>query len=395
MGAVLQFLLWAAVLVLVAPVLLLALETACALFVPGRIKPAKRGPRRPAVALLIPAHNEAKVIGATLGALREQLSPRDRMVVVADNCTDDTARIAARHGAEVVIRDAPGERGKGYALDCGIRFLEADPREVVIIVDADCHVHNGAIAALASQVAATGASAQALYLMQPHPRAGPGQQVAAFAFVLKNHVRLLGLKRLGVPSHLTGTGMAFPWDVIRTARLATGNIVEDMKLGADLVRDGTPAFFCPEAVVTSTFPLGDESTRSQRTRWEHGHLHTIFSEAPALAAFCLRHRHWRGLLFALDLAIPPLTLLCFLLAAMFMVATAAQFSGSGQPQWTAVAVLAGIFATSLFAAWWRFGRDVLPVRAVAAIPAYIASKFSLYSRFRTNRQRDWVRTMRD
>ena len=49
---------------------------------------------RPQVAVLVPAHDEAVGIGATLRSLLAQLAPGDRLLVVADNCSDDTAAIA-------------------------------------------------------------------------------------------------------------------------------------------------------------------------------------------------------------------------------------------------------------------------------------------------------------
>lgn len=398
MVLLLQLLLTALVVLLAVPVLLLAVEIVCAVLTVRQVELERRARSSgvsPAVAIVVPAHNETKIIGKTLKKLRHQLSASDRLVVVADNCTDDTAEIAAHHGAEVVVRKVPDQRGKGYALDAGIRHLEGDPPEIVIIIDADCHVHDGAVRTLAECARETGAASQALYLVCPHEHAKLGQRISAFAFVVKNHARLLGLKRLGVSCHLTGTGMAFPWDVIRVAQLATGNIVEDMKLGIDLVRNRTPAVFCPEALVTSTFPLDDASVVSQRTRWEHGHLHTIVSEMPKLARYCLRHRQWKGLAFALDLAIPPLTLLAGLLACGLAITSVAALSGVGLIQWVAILSLTGIFTVSLFIAWVAFGREVLPLRAVAAIPAYIASKFVLYSQFRPGRKQEWVRTRRD
>ena len=51
--------------------------------------------------VLVPAHNEALTIVATLESLWRQTRPPDKVVVVADNCTDDTADLARRHGADV------------------------------------------------------------------------------------------------------------------------------------------------------------------------------------------------------------------------------------------------------------------------------------------------------
>jgi hypothetical protein len=87
---------------------------------------------------------------------------------------------------------------------------------------------------------------QSLYLMTAPCESAINHQVAEFAWRLKNQVRPLGLRALGLPCQLMGTGMAFPWDIIRSAELASGFIVEDLKLGLDLADAGHPPVFCPE-----------------------------------------------------------------------------------------------------------------------------------------------------
>ena len=105
---------------------------------------------------------------------------------------------------------------------------------------------------------------QALYLMTAPPGSAINHQVAEFAWRLKNHVRPLGLKALGLPCQLMGTGMAFPWGVIRSAELASGFIVEDLKLGLELAAGGHPPAFS-SAMVTSTFPSSAEGRTTNAT----------------------------------------------------------------------------------------------------------------------------------
>jgi len=78
--------------------------------------------RRPAVAVVVPAHNEGSGILPTLSDLQAQLTSSDRILVVADNCSDDTAIIATKAGVEVSERKDPLRIGKGYALDWGIQI---------------------------------------------------------------------------------------------------------------------------------------------------------------------------------------------------------------------------------------------------------------------------------
>src|SRR5262245_61354108 len=78
-------------------------------------------------AVLIPAHNEGAGILPTIRDAQAQLGPNDRILVVADNCTDDTAAIVQAVGVEVTIRTDPERRGKGYALEFGMRHLGLNP----------------------------------------------------------------------------------------------------------------------------------------------------------------------------------------------------------------------------------------------------------------------------
>ncbi|MFX5972557.1 glycosyltransferase, partial [Acinetobacter baumannii] len=81
---------------------------------------------RSRVAILVPAHNESEGLRPTLIEINSQLGSGDRLVVVADNCTDDTATIAAAAGADVVVRHDLSRIGKGFALDAGVRHLGAN-----------------------------------------------------------------------------------------------------------------------------------------------------------------------------------------------------------------------------------------------------------------------------
>src|SRR5262249_48039154 len=155
--------------------------------------------------VLVPAHDESQSILPTLADIKAQLGSADRLIVVADNCSDDTAAIAAAAGAEVVARNEPTRIGKGYALDFGLRHLARDPRDVVIMIDADCRLADGALATLASACATTRRPVQALYLMHAGDGAQRNSAVAEFAWRIKNWVRPLGLRALALPCQLMGT----------------------------------------------------------------------------------------------------------------------------------------------------------------------------------------------
>jgi cellulose synthase/poly-beta-1,6-N-acetylglucosamine synthase-like glycosyltransferase len=376
-------------------VAVLLLEVVVAITLPPRKRSSWSELVRQRIAVLVPAHNESTGILATIEDIRAQLVAGDRLIVVADNCTDDTAAVAAAAGVEVIERHDLTRIGKGYALDWGLQRLRIDPPQIVIMIDADCRLSDGAIGRLAAGCAATGRPLQALYLMTSPDQVRINCQVAEFAWRVKNWVRPLGLRALGLPCQLVGSGMAFPWDVIRSANLASGQIVEDLKLGLDLAAVGHPPIFCPSAVVTSQFPGSAEGARTQRQRWEHGHIGLILTLVPRLIGRALVHRNWGLLALALDLAVPPLALLGLLLAGSVIVTGLATLLGLSSIALIISATSFAAFALAAFLCWLTHGRDLLPPAALLAVMPYVLGKFGLYGRLLSRRREShWIRTDR-
>jgi exopolysaccharide biosynthesis WecB/TagA/CpsF family protein len=380
---------------LLLPVLVFCVQCTAALL-PRRRRAADpaNAARRLRVAVIMPAHNEALGIGEAIDAIRPQLGEGDRLLVVADNCDDDTAAISEARGAEVVVRHDAGRRGKGYALDFGLRRLELDAPDVVIVLDSDCIADQNMVSALIEQVAATNRPAQAIYLMERPTDPKPRDTVSALAFLVKNLVRPRGLARLGLPCLLTGTGMAFPWQVIRRAELASGNIVEDMQLSIDLTLAGHAPLLCADARVSGRLPRAGQAAKQQRTRWEHGHMQTAARNLPRLIAAGLARLNHEVLSVALDLSVPPLSLLVGALTAATALAAGAMFAGA---HWMTPAALAcGLSAVAgcVMLAWARFGRDSLPATALLASPLYLAGKLPIYLAYPFHRERQWIRTDR-
>jgi cellulose synthase/poly-beta-1,6-N-acetylglucosamine synthase-like glycosyltransferase len=347
------------------------------------------------VAVLVPAHNESAGLLPTLDDIKLQLRSNDRVLVVADNCTDDTAAIARTAGAEVIERQDSARRGKGYALDFGIQHLSSAPPDILIMVDADCRVAANAIARLTQLCAMTQRPVQALYLMAAPANSRINHQVAEFAWRVKNWLRPLGLWALGLPCQLMGTGMAFPWEVIRGVDLANGWLVEDLKLGLDLAAQGHPPLFCPSALVSSQFGSSAKAARTQRERWERGHIGMILTTAPRLFRRAVMDRNWNLLALTFDLAVPPLSLLAMLVVGIVCLTAACALLGFSLSALIVSGAALAAFVLAAFLAWLKCGRDVVPIGTVISIPLYILGKLGLY-RIKIFNKRDaqWVRTDR-
>ncbi len=387
---------WALATIITAPVLVFCSQCALAMLHRGsRRTPVAPAAPRLSVAVLIPAHDEEIGLPATLASVRAQVCTGDRVIVVADNCTDRTAEVARAAGAEVVERHDPDRRGKGFALAAGVQALRADPPPIVVVIDADCELGAGALDALAIQVAQTRRTAQAVYLLNRSERGGAFGAVSAFAFLVKNLVRPLGMDRLGLPVLLTGSGMAFPWEEIARAQLATADIVEDCQLGLDLIHAGRGARLCVAARVRGTLPSDRRAATGQRRRWEHGLLSAMLRRAPRLLLRGVRLASLAPLAAAMDLCVPPLALLTMgLVAGLGLTAAAAPITQDLGPALVLAATLV-LLTLTLGATWARFARRSIPATALLAAPWYMLRKLPIYVGFIARPQRAWVRTQRE
>ncbi len=347
---------------------------------------------RTAVDILIPAHNESAIIGETLLALNSECRPRDRVWVVADNCTDATAEVARSHGAQVIERHDLTLRGKGFGLQYAIGQLKSDPRTIFVFLDADCRFAKGALDRLVRAAEDSGRPVQSLYRMTTTDQEQAGV-LSRFAVCLKNHVRPRGLSRLRLPCLLTGSGMAIPWSVLQRVNLANDNTADDMQLSCDVTLAGFPPQFCEEAAVAAALPVESNAVQTQRKHWIHGHLLTAARYVPRLLCDGLLHLSPASMALALEVAILPLSLFVALLVALGSASTLiALFSGIWLPALLCAVGFAMVVA-SLGIAWIGPAREEMKATSLAGLPGHafrsVRSSLELLIR-----RQHWVATPR-
>ena len=262
------------------------------------------------------------------------------------------------------------------------------------MVDADCVPSAGAIELLALECARTSRPAQAHYRMELPDNPSLEQKLGAFAWRVRNFIRPIGLARLQLPCNLMGSGMAFPWALMRDVRLATNNLVEDALLGLELAAIGRPPIFCPQASVNSVFPVTDAAIVSQRQRWEVGSLRLMWSELPSKLAIAVVGRNMGILVLALDLCVPPVAVLAFFTFLGFSLCLALSLVGWEN---TAVWVFCGAAVTLTFTlglAYSVFATDVIKLREFRAAPAYFMRKFRILRPWMSGRELEWKKTDR-
>jgi cellulose synthase/poly-beta-1,6-N-acetylglucosamine synthase-like glycosyltransferase len=388
-----QILLELAAFSLILATLAFAVQAVAALLLSDRKLPVASV--RPSIAVLIPAQDEEQDIEATVTRIKEELWADDQLLVVADTCIDRTAALATQAGADIVIRNDPNLRGKGFALAAGLRHLAATPPDVVVFIDADCRVSSGGIGLLARACAASNAPVQCLNLMiaDPDSRAPP-PRLAEFAWRIKNDLRPNGYARLGLPCQLLGTGMALPWWLINPEMFATGHLTEDLLVGLDLAMKGFSPRFFREASVTSYFPETQRSQDRQKQRWVHGHFALINSHTLRLIYQALRRRDFGLLALAADLAVPPLGVLAVANIALLLMSLAWMAAVGAWAPLAFATLASALFASSLVAAWCVCGRDLIGLEEVKQSPRHIIKVMGSALNSARGHKVPWVRADR-
>ena len=345
--------------------------------------------------VLIPAHNEELGIAKTIMSARKEVKEGDLILVVADNCSDNTAAVSRDAGAICIERTNLELVGKGHALQYGVDYLTENDVEfaTVVVMDADCLFGEGSLHTLLNASQTKNCVAQALYLMRSPNKDNIKLNISEFTWLIKNWVRPLGQKRLGISCHLQGSGMAFPKSVLNKYSLASSSIVEDLELGLHIVQGGEEVMFVPRALVTSEFPENNEGLENQRKRWEHGHL-SVVKKMPSMMLQGLKQLNFRLFFQALDAAIPPTIMwIIFTILTLVVSFIAAIFDGF---YWSAVIGLCiSVFALAIVCAWFKYGEKILPPAQLKGMIPFVLSKFSVYRTFISNREKNWVRTKRD
>lgn len=265
--------------------------------------------------VLIPAHDEAILIAETVERLMSASYPAALLEVhvIADHCSDETAEIARRHGAQVHEHDDPEPRGKGASLRWAIeRLLDRDDvsfDDVVVVIDADTGVASDFFSALDEAFTLDVDVAQAYYTVRsPETSAATSLRYAALA--ARHFLRPLGRTTLGSSSGLFGNGMGFRVGMLSTLEISD-HLTEDLELGCRLALSGVKIAFVPDARLEAEMPDSLDASTTQHERWERGRIELARRFVPQFVRRSSRGRHMVGrgprLDATLDLLTPPLS----------------------------------------------------------------------------------------
>ena len=350
-------------------------------------------------AMVVPAHDEETTIERTLTSLREIAYPHDLadIVVVADNCSDRTAAVAAAQpGVTVLERRDQAKRGKGFALQWCFEKILADPKvyDAVVVIDADSVVDRNFLIVMNRYLQDGSTVLQAADVPEARPEVW-SSEVVRIGMTLYNISRLLGRRTLNFTAGLRGNGMCFAADILRRVPWRAYSLTEDLEYGLRLLLEGITVTFVPETSVLTVLP--SQLSGTQRERWESGRFSVVKTYAPELLREFTRTLSPRILDSLVDLLIPPFVNLFFLAILMALVATGTFFVGWSDESvlwgWGIVLALGtGHVVLGLIAA--RADRHLF--RALAYVPRYAVWKLSVYlNMLMYGVRKEWIRTMRE
>lgn len=347
--------------------------------------------------VVVPAHNEAVVIGDLLDSLWRQEGPAriGRVLVVADHCSDDTAAVARRAGAEVLERDGGGA-GKPPSLREGVALLAGRPDrgDAVVLLDADCTCNPGFASAVSASLAGGATVVQAAYTVADD-ESGSVRSSLRRAFGLRNVVRAGGGARLGLPTLLVGSGIVLRWDVVPLLSWAdprlsgTGDsrpVGDDVLMTLELIAGGHPAMFCNDASVVAAAPTHGGDLGAQRLRWEAGQVMMWKLAARSLPKLLAR-RDLKAAIALTDWMSPPLVPTVAAFATVGTIAVVLVATGAASP----VVLVAPSVAAGCLVTYLAVGVSILegPRAAFdlfAGAPEFVAWKAGLYLRHRQARR---------
>ncbi len=344
------------------------------------------------LAVVVPAHDEAAGIGRCLDNLARLacLDGATEVVVVADNCSDDTAAIARAAGARVLERMDPARRGKGHALDHAFKALAAEDHVAYLVIDADSQASAPTLGEIRRHFGAGALALQTRYTVA-NGSATPRTKLAEIALAAFNVLRPRARDRLGLSVGILGNGFALRREVLQRVPYTAASVVEDLEYHLRLVAAGIRVEFVDGAEIRGEMPTGDQGSRAQRARWEGGRLRMLLEHGPALAGAVLRGQ-WRRLEPLADLLLPPLAYhVMLLLAALVLLAS---LTGSGS-------MLAGagllIVVLHVLAAMRVAGLPWSRLWSLYRVPLYLAWKLRILAATFAGAARGsaWIRTDRN
>ncbi len=297
---------------------------------------------------VIPAHNEESGIANTVKSCFGSDYPSlfFGVIVIADNCNDQTAAFARKAGARVVERKDEQKKSKGYAIEFLLALLqqsgELSALDAVVVVDADTTIDSNLLQAFDDALRRGHDWIQAYYTVA-NPDQSWRTRLMTYAFSMYNGVMQLGQNALGASAAFRGNGMCFSTAGLHRRPWQAFGLVEDMEYSWTLRVAGEKILFLPEVSVYGTMlGSGGLAAANQRRRWEFGRVDV---KRKYMGQVLLsQNLGWRDKLLATcELTLPSMSALAIIYVGVAGLDSVTWFATSGlvQPELLALRAVVG------------------------------------------------------
>ena len=285
-------------------------------------------------ALIVPSHNEEKVVGKIISNLKSLQYPRELydIFVIADNSTDNTARVAKELGAIVMQRVDHVKKGKGHSLEWMFNklFQMETKYDAVCIFDADNLVSANFLMEMNKHLSMGHKVVQG-YLDSKNPFDSWVAANNSIAFWIGNRMFQLPRYYLGLSCVLGGTGMMIATETLQKIGWGATCLTEDLEFTVKVALQGMKVYWAHDAVIYDEKPLTMQQSFHQRVRWMQGQADVIARFLKPLVLQAIRSRD----MVAFDLTvylIQPIIIVinffCLVMGVFFLVVSPQPMTGS-------------------------------------------------------------------
>lgn len=243
-------------------------------------------------AIVIPANDDNKVIAKSLYSISGMVYPKNMydLIVLADNCTDSSVKIARNLGATVLERSNKLKNSKSSSLQWAIeQILGWDKNyDAVVIFDSDSLVSGNYLEVMNFYLEQGSKVVQSSGLVPP--KSEGWTEIDWIGFLLDNYVKPMGRKVVGLGVGLLGSGMCFTTDVLRQIPWRAPSLTDDFGYELTLQLKGVKIEFSPEAYVWTQKPVKAKDGELQQSQWPFGSYPIVRKYAFKLLAAVFRKK---------------------------------------------------------------------------------------------------------
>ncbi len=330
--------------------------------------------------MILPAHNEASVIGALVESLQALDYPKELydIYVIADNCTDNTAQIAKNLGAIVYERFDEKRKTKGFAMQWFLnqKIKENADYDAFCVFDADNVVDKNFLNAMNKKLCQGEEIVQG-YRDIKNPADSWISAGYALFYWMMNRFYHLARYNLGLSPLINGTGFMVDFNLIKPTGWDTITLTEDIEFSLKNIAKGRKLGWATDAIVYDEQPTEFKQSWSQRSRWTVGHLQCMKYYTKDLAEGVLEYRtlmNFDGFLYLMGI---PMMIVTFLLLAINTVIFLADGMSAGMLIFNYIKYLVATFIVPVFTAIFVMIIEKKPIKkmwkGIILYPVFMAS----------------------